>query len=72
MWYYIVEDKIKKKKGGKKMEALVVVAIALAIPVILFPVAFVWYLNVGALYTAYKAARVAKKAKVQAIKEVIQ
>ena len=29
----------------------------MAIPIILFPVALVWYLNVGGIYTAIKEAR---------------
>jgi len=36
-----------------------IVAIVVAVPVILFPVAFVWYLNVGGIAAALKA----KKAK---------
>jgi hypothetical protein len=38
-----------------------IVALIIAIPIILFPVAFVWYLNVGNLYSAIRIAR-AKKA----------
>ena len=38
-----------------------IVALILAIPIILFPVAFVWYLNVGGIYAAIKDAR-AKRA----------
>jgi hypothetical protein len=39
------------------MEWQVVVALIVAIPVILFPVAFVWYLNIGGIYAAIKEAR---------------
>ncbi len=38
------------------MAGQIIVAIALAIPVILFPVVFVWYLNVGGVYAAVKEA----------------
>jgi len=31
-----------------------VVALVLAIPLILFPAAFVWYLNIGGIYAAIK------------------
>uniref|UniRef100_A0A6M3LA07 Uncharacterized protein n=1 Tax=viral metagenome TaxID=1070528 RepID=A0A6M3LA07_9ZZZZ len=31
------------------MEWQILVALAVAIPVIMFPVAFVWYLNIGGL-----------------------
>jgi hypothetical protein len=34
-----------------------VVALAVAIPVILFPAAFVWYMNVGGAYAAVRRAR---------------
>lgn len=34
-----------------------IVALVVAIPVILFPAAFVWYLNVGGIFTAIKEAR---------------
>jgi len=37
------------------MEWQFAVGLILAIPVILFPAAFVWYLNVGGLYQALKA-----------------
>ena len=34
-----------------------VVALAVAIPVILFPVALVWYLNIGGIVQAVREAR---------------
>jgi len=34
-----------------------VVALVLAIPVVLFPVAYVWYLNIGGIYTALRKAQ---------------
>ena len=39
------------------MEWQIIVALAIAIPIILFPVAFVWYLNIGGIYAAVKEAR---------------
>jgi uncharacterized paraquat-inducible protein A len=45
------------------MEWQFIVALVVAIPVILFPVAFVWYLNVGGLYTAVHEARKRKAAQ---------
>jgi len=52
-------DDIKNiKKGGLiKMEWQIVVALVIAIPIILFPVVFVWYLNAGGIYAAIKEAR---------------
>ena len=32
----------------------VILALVIVIPIILFPAAFVWYLNLGGLYTAVK------------------
>ncbi len=40
-----------------------IVAIAVAVPVILFPVAFVWYLNVGGIAAAVKARKAKTVAK---------
>ena len=39
------------------MEWQVILALALAIPIILFPVAFIWYLNIGGVYAAIKEGR---------------
>ena len=39
------------------MEWQFMALIMLAIPVILFPAAFVWYLNIGGIYAAIKEAR---------------
>ena len=38
------------------MEWQIIVALVLVIPIILFPVAFVWYLNIGGIYAAIKEA----------------
>ncbi len=42
-----------------------VLALVIAIPVILFPVAFVWYLNAGGLVSAIRGARAKKAARVE-------
>ena len=34
-----------------------IVALAIAIPVIIFPIAIIWYLNIGGIYAAIKEAR---------------
>ena len=39
------------------MEWQVIVALVLIIPVILIPVAFVWYLNLGGIHAVLKEAR---------------
>ena len=33
-----------------------IVALVIAIPIILFPAAFVWYLNIGGIYAVIKEA----------------
>ncbi len=45
------------------MEWQLVVALAVAIPVILFPAAFVWFLNIGGVYAAIKEARARRVAQ---------
>jgi hypothetical protein len=44
------------------MEGTMIVALAVAVPVILFPAAFVWYLNISGIVQAVREARAAKKA----------
>jgi len=53
------------------MEWQVVLALVIAVPVILFPAAFVWYLNLGGIVQAIREVRAASKAKV-AVKETVQ
>jgi hypothetical protein len=49
-----------------------IVALIIAIPLILFPAAFIWYLNVGGIYQVVKrlVARRAARAPEQATKTV--
>lgn len=42
-----------------------IIALVIAIPIILFPAAFVWYLNIGGIYTAIKEARERRAAREQ-------
>jgi hypothetical protein len=53
------------------MEWQILIALVIAIPVILFPVAVVWYLNIGGIFTAIKQAR-AKRATRGRIKNETQ
>lgn len=39
------------------MEWQVILALVLGIPIILFPAAYVWYLNIGGIYAAIKEAQ---------------
>jgi hypothetical protein len=45
-----------------------IVALVIAIPIILFPAAFVWYLNVGGIYAAVKEARARRAAREKGVK----
>jgi len=50
------------------MEWQFIVALVIAIPIILFPAAFIWYLNLGWIFS--RAREAARKKKVAAEKEV--
>ena len=39
------------------MEWAVIVALVLGIPVILFPAAYVWYMNIGGMYATLREKR---------------
>ncbi len=39
------------------MDWTFVLALVIAVPLILFPAAFIWFLNVGGLFAAYRVAR---------------
>ena len=43
-----------------------IVALVLAIPIILFPAAFIWYINIGGIVQAAKEAKARKLAEVKA------
>jgi hypothetical protein len=49
------------------MEAAMIIGLAIAIPVILFPAAFVWYLNIGGIGTAVREAREKRTAQEKAV-----
>ncbi|MDO9333749.1 MAG: hypothetical protein Q7T57_04420 [Dehalococcoidales bacterium] len=51
------------------MSIQVIIALAIAIPIILFPAAFVWYLNIGGVFASVKEARAARKAQKLAVKD---
>ena len=50
------------------MELGMVLALVVAIPVVLFPAAFVWYLNVGGIVAAVRDAMAAKVLKAANLK----
>lgn len=49
------------------MNGYIILALVIAISVILFPAAFVWYLNIGGLYSAAREAWRARKARKQTV-----
>lgn len=51
------------------MEWQIVLAIALAIPVVLVPIAFVWYLNVSGLYAVIRTARQRQARRAEALRK---
>ncbi|MFH1647907.1 MAG: hypothetical protein ABID71_09560 [Chloroflexota bacterium] len=48
------------------MQTELIVALVVAVPVILFPAAFVWYLNLGGIIQAVRKAAREKKATAKA------
>ena len=54
------------------MEWQLAVALIIAVPVILFPAAFVWYLNLGGLYAAVKEAKAKKVAQEKGTKVKVE
>jgi len=49
-----------------------IVALVLGIPVILLPVALVWYLNIGGIYEAIQKARKERAARGEATGAVVE
>jgi hypothetical protein len=45
------------------MEWPIILVIVIAIPIILLPVAFVWYLNIAGIYSSMKEARKERAAR---------
>ena len=54
------------------MEWQVIVALVIAIPIIMFPVAFCWYLNIGGIYAAIKEARARRVTMKKGVKEEVK
>ena len=49
-----------------------VVALVIAIPIVLFPAVFVWYLNIGGIYAAIKEARARRVARERDAREAVK
>ena len=52
------------------MEWQIILALVLATPIVLFPVAFIWHLNIGGIYAMVKKRRQEKAATREKIEEV--
>jgi len=50
------------------MQFELIIALAIAVPIIMFPAAFVWYLNIGGMVHAAREARAAREKKVATAK----
>jgi hypothetical protein len=48
-----------------------IIAIVIAVPVILFPVVFIWFINVTGLWTVWKESRAREKRRAKARKEAL-
>jgi hypothetical protein len=53
------------------MQWELIVAIVVAVPVILFPVVFVWFLNVSGLLTVWKESRARARRRAKAREEAL-
>ncbi len=53
----IESSRQKYQKRRSKMEWQIILALVLAIPVILFPAALIWYLNIGGIFQSVREAR---------------
>jgi hypothetical protein len=49
-----------------------IVALVIAIPIILFPAAFIWYLNIGGIYAAVREALKRRAALQESVKALAQ
>ncbi len=50
------------------MQWQLIVALVVAVPVILFPAAYVWYINIGGVVQAVREAKAAREKKAAAVK----
>ena len=53
------------------MQLEIIIALAIAIPIILFPVAFVWFLNISGILTVWKETRARESRRAKVRKEAL-
>jgi hypothetical protein len=51
------------KRGLNIMHLEILIALIIAIPVIVFPAAYLWYMDIGGIYTSYKEAKAKRLAR---------
>lgn len=56
-------------KGVVEMDWYIILAIVLGIPIVLLPIAFVWYLNVSGLYQVIRDVRQRQRRRAEALRE---
>ena len=54
------------------MEWPIIVALVLVIPILLLPVVFVWYLNLGGILAVIKEARARRAARKETIRAAVE
>lgn len=47
----------------------ILIALIIAIPVILFPAAYLWYLNIGGIFSSFKEAKARRLARENGLKD---
>jgi hypothetical protein len=58
-----VEVQHRHLKGVIGMHWEILIALIIAVPVILFPAAYLWYMDIGGLFTSYKEAKARRAAR---------
>ena len=53
------------------MEWQMVLALVIAVPVILFPIAFIWFLNISGLWTVWKESKAREKRRAKIRQEAL-
>jgi hypothetical protein len=66
------QEEIGDLSESKTMQWELIVALIIAVPIILFPAAYVWYLNIGGICTAVKEARARRTAREKREKAVLE
>ncbi len=54
------------------MEWQIIVALVVAVPIILFPVLFVWYLNMGGILSTVREAKARRATQKKGVKVVVK